>query len=626
MDKTISFTRTPLAILVASTLGGISLNATAEELDTLQVWGTQVTSDNSLLTEEIETKQATHLSGLLRDQAGVDVGGTHSTQQKITIRGLDDSDLNVTTDGVTQNNNIFHHVGNLLIAPDILKKVDIQVGTNSVLSGGLGGSVAFETKDAQELLAPGQRSGARLHTGYASNDSLGSSVTAYSQLTEEVDALVYYSYTDKENPDDGNGTELNKYAGITQNAMLKLGWDVNDKNRLEFKYDKYLDEGYYDLRTNLGSLVNSGLGNSLPADTKYSRQTTLLAHEYDGHDTFVKTTVYNTQLSHERNNDGDPALSEHNGLNSLAETKFENQEVRYGIEFDALEAGKEAAKDNVTKYAIYAEDEIALNSKFFLTPGIRFDSHKVDYTGQFEKTYTEVTYGLAGKYLLTDQWTLKASATTLFEGPAAREAFNASAGTVSSDLKAETGLNSEIGVAFQEQDFIGLDEFGFSVTVFQTDINDAISDRSTMRGMDNAGDYQLTGFEAKLTGRIGDTSARLTYAHSDDDSDELGNEEGDNIVLGVSTMFPEANVSLNWTSMVTLSTWDYSSRSSSFYKKDSFNVHNVSATWNPEQVENLTVTAGIDNIFDKAYASHSSDSTTDYEPGRNIKVSASYTF
>jgi len=34
MDKTISFTRTPLAILVASTLGGISLNATAEELDT----------------------------------------------------------------------------------------------------------------------------------------------------------------------------------------------------------------------------------------------------------------------------------------------------------------------------------------------------------------------------------------------------------------------------------------------------------------------------------------------------------------------------------------------------------------------------------------------------------------
>ena len=214
----------------------------------------------------------------------------------------------------------------------------------------------------------------------------------------------------------------------------------------------------------------------------------------------------------------------------------------------------------------------------------------------------------------------------MFEGPAAREAFNASAGTVSSDLKAETGLNSEIGVAFQEQDFIGLDEFGFSVTVFQTDINDAISDRSTMRGMDNAGDYQLTGFEAKLTGRIGDTSARLTYAHSDDDSDELGNEEGDNIVLGVSTMFPEANVSLNWTSMVTLSTWDYSSRSSSFYKKDSFNVHNVSATWNPEQVENLTVTAGIDNIFDKAYASHSSDSTTDYEPGRNIKVSASYTF
>jgi hemoglobin/transferrin/lactoferrin receptor protein len=63
--------------------------------------------------------------------------------------------------------------------------------------------------------------------------------------------------------------------------------------------------------------------------------------------------------------------------------------------------------------------------------------------------------------------------------------------------------------------------------------------------------------------------------------------------------------------------------------KEGYNVHNIAATWNPEQVAGLTVTAGIDNLFDKAYASHSSDvarGEADLEPGRNIKVSASYVF
>lgn len=626
VDKTISFTRTPLAILVTSTLGGISLHATAEELDTLQVWGTQVTSDNSLLTDDIETKQATHLSGLLRDQAGVDVGGTHTTHQVLNIRGLDDSDLDITTDGVTQSNNIFHHVGNLLIAPDILKSVDIQVGTNSVLTGGLGGGAAFETKDAQELLAPGQKAGARLHTSYNSNDSAGASVTAYSQLTEEVDGLIYLSHTDKNNPEDGNGFELDNNAGTIQNGMVKVGWDVNERHRLEAKYDRYQDEGYYYLRTNFGSAFNSSFTRSAPDDTKYTRETMLVAHEYDGLDTFVKTTVYNTQLAHERGNDGNPAISEHNGIKSLAETALNNHEVRYGFEFDALEAGREdAGKDEVTKFAIYAEDEIALSSKLFVTPGVRFNSHEIDYTGQFSKKFTEVTYGLAGKYLVNDQWTLKASTTTLFEGPAAREAFNAEAGTVSTDIKPETGVNSEIGFSFQQADFAGLDDIGFSTTVFRTEIDDYINDRVTMRGVSNNGTLTIEGFESKLTARLGNTSARLTYAHSDstDGSNIGGKYVGDSIAFGVSTDVPTANLSLSWTSMITL---DFDEGDE---HKEGYNVHNIAATWNPEQVAGLTVTAGIDNLFDKAYASHSSDvarGEADLEPGRNIKVSASYVF
>ncbi|HBW98354.1 MAG TPA: TonB-dependent siderophore receptor, partial [Pseudoalteromonas sp.] len=72
----------------------------------MEVWGTTITND-SLLQDDIERKQANHLSDLLRDQAGIDVGGSHSIVQGINIRGVDDLDLNITVDGISQNNNMF---------------------------------------------------------------------------------------------------------------------------------------------------------------------------------------------------------------------------------------------------------------------------------------------------------------------------------------------------------------------------------------------------------------------------------------------------------------------------------------------------------------------------------------
>jgi len=51
--------------------------------------------------------------------------------------------------------------------------------------------------------------------------------------------------------------------------------------------------------------------------------------------------------------------------------------------------------------------------------------------------------------------------------------------------------------------------------------------------------------------------------------------------------------------------------------------------WLPSQLKALSMTLGIENIFDKTYYSHasySSDTVQDYEAGRNVKLSASYVF
>ncbi len=42
----------------------------------------------SIIADDMSLKQADHMSDLLREIPGVDVGGTHSVNQRITIRGL----------------------------------------------------------------------------------------------------------------------------------------------------------------------------------------------------------------------------------------------------------------------------------------------------------------------------------------------------------------------------------------------------------------------------------------------------------------------------------------------------------------------------------------------------------
>ncbi len=166
------------------------------------------------------------------------MGGTSSINNRIAIRGLEDENLDISIDGAKVSNvNMFHHIGNLLVNPDILKKADIQVGNNSVVNGGLGGSVAFETKDGKDLLQDGKEYGARIQGNYNSNDSLGGSVAAYGKVSDKVDLLLYHHYVDKNEWKDGrvkkfwNGGRCWKYVD-------QVGYDISDTQRITLSYDK----------------------------------------------------------------------------------------------------------------------------------------------------------------------------------------------------------------------------------------------------------------------------------------------------------------------------------------------------------------------------------------------------
>jgi len=650
------FKRKPLAILIcaACALPAVSFAAdeTPENVEVMEVWGTEVSS-NALLGSDIEMKQADHLSDLLRDQAGVDVGGSHSLNQGINIRGVSELDLDITIDGASQSNNVFHHAGNLLINPDIVQAVDIQVGNNSILNSGLGGGVAFETKDAKDLLDSGDRFGARVASGIASNDYYNYSLTLYSQLTEKLDALAYYSAVERNNPEDGSGFEQVGEEGKTENILVKLGWDANQANRLELSYDYYKDAGDYTIKSNMGPDYTGHEGNIRPIE--YTRETITLNHELSLDNTEVRTTLYRNEMNYQSTTDD---VSEGNtivyGAKSVAETQFELANMyhtaRYGIE-GRTEQGEKLVNGEVVQnssgvdstetidaYAVYLEDEIELIDGLFITPGVRYNVHKVDMEASNE-TFTDTLFALKAKYELTQNWTIRASATELFKGPGLTGSYIASESTVNPDLDPETGINYEAAIAYQAQNFIGLDQFGFSFTAFETHLDDTIDDTMTAKSStySNAGDVEVVGFESVMNMRSGNANASLSYSHSDSEytsvtassgyvvGQAVDDEVGDSIALNLGYELPEIGVTLNWTSLFTL---DLDKDVEEDTEKEGYDVHDISATWTPNALKDLHITASIENIFDEYYGSHASHDFgyTDYEPGRNYKLSAAYKF
>ena len=69
--------------------------------------------------EKIEQTQANSLFDLFKKDSSTQVGGAASNTQRIYLRGVESSNLNISLDGAKQGKNIFQHRGNELgVNPD----------------------------------------------------------------------------------------------------------------------------------------------------------------------------------------------------------------------------------------------------------------------------------------------------------------------------------------------------------------------------------------------------------------------------------------------------------------------------------------------------------------------------
>ena len=618
-------------------------------------------------------QQANHLSDFLEVIPGVTVGGTSSVNQRVRVRGLDDTNLKITVDGARQEGALFYHMGDVTIDPDLLKQTEVAVGNNSVTLGNdaLGGAVAFETVDAADLLKPGQKLGAKLNVGYASNnEEVLTSATVFAAPAENVDLLAYYGKRDAESGEDGEGRELFEDSKA-ENILLKAGIAVAEDHHLGASFSRTEKEGIFPFRPDFPSLPDD------PIPQKVNRDTYTIDYSFNPASRLVdlKTNIYQTQTEISRDNS--PNVSPGYDWQAQVKTiggKIENTSVietttgqhkliagaeHYKKQSKMTRDNQSQGSDSAKNTSVYLEDQWKID-KLTLTPGVRYDRYESPEFVAGGKTYDNVVGAFAASYEIAPRTQVFASYTELFNGPDLAQAIfnrNGDGIYVNKDLKPEEGYNSEVGISTTLRNLTTAeDALQLSAKYFKSNIENfqqymRTGSRPGRQGLDcetgaiggscqgmynSAEDYEIKGVELAANYNTSNFGMGIGYSRARSEGSETGNsipsvsggsaDSGDRVMVNLNYA-PSQEVDLGWRSTYVASITDNQGMT-----KPSYDVHDVFMSYMPRQLTGVKATIGVYNIFDETYASHSSrlnidnDAATDFEPGRNIKASLTYQF
>lgn len=237
----------PSVALVFSVTMALTTSARAEPaaaakddvdgLDTINVTATKTEqtpvdsmSGSSVVTRtEIERFQPSTIADMMRNVPGV---ATQESQndpgQSINIRGLQDfGRVNVLIDGARQNFQISGHNANgtFYLEPEFLAQADVVRGpvSNIYGSGAIGGVVAFRTRGAADILAPGQRYGIVQKLGAGTNgQSLLESTSVAARPTDNADAFGQFVYRKRTPYEDGEGQTASDTGSELAGGLMKL--------------------------------------------------------------------------------------------------------------------------------------------------------------------------------------------------------------------------------------------------------------------------------------------------------------------------------------------------------------------------------------------------------------------
>ncbi|CDG22695.1 conserved exported protein of unknown function [Xenorhabdus poinarii G6] len=620
---------------------------------------------------EIKVRQAQSVGEILKNVPGVQAGHPSALGQRFKIRGMDDQFINVTIDGARQEGYHFHHSGSYGIDPEMLKQVDIKVGSNSITydTGAIGGALKFETVDAGDLLSPGQLFGAKGKLNYSSNGSeFQQSLAAYGRLGA-ADLLGYFTHRnmhDSESGRDNRGRDSIPTDGRLFNYLLKAKFNLTDEQYINVSKEHYKNDAVTNHRLNFGNNISLQVNNGKKAKYVIDRNAHNVIYGYApaNNDLIdLKISAYHTEQTSTHMK---PANGSGKGFDSIVETQgikvrntssFDTQklahDLTYGYEYfdtnmrytDVSENKYNSEIEKANASSVYLEDDIQF-ADFHVIPGIRWDHYKYHTINKqkapFERTYAQLSKALGLKYELGASTTLFANYTELFRGPLGKEIAMGLSGH-SNNLQATTGYNLETGlVGSYPSIFAKNDTLIVSGKVFQTHFKNLAT--TLAKGeLNNIPKSRLEGFELATGYKLDNLSLKASYAKVNDKiikgstlfdkGTEFMPSVGDTITVGGSYLFDKSDIEFGWNSRFALAKDSKGVDGGNIVgiHKPGYGVSNMYISWAPKagSFKNTEIQLGIDNIFDKRYNEHSyylKTSPGQDERGRTYKATISYKF
>jgi hemoglobin/transferrin/lactoferrin receptor protein len=652
----------------------------ATELDTVVVVG--ALTDAELDREAIEHTQAATLADLFRSVPSVSVGGGVGIAQKIYVRGLEDSMLNVTVDGAPQRGTLFHHVGRVSIEPELLESVDVQAGAGEATSGfgAIGGAIRFRTRDATDLLRDGENVGGIVKAGWASNDGYRVSTTGFARLHEDIGILASFVHVDNDDYEDGDDVTLRGTGARQRLGFVKLGGDLSDSQRFSASFEIRREDGEFGQRPNWPVLEGQPL---FPVEGE--RRTGVVNYGHELSDAFnIEATGYWTQTTFEQDRYDRwgryGADIDTFGFDLRGRWRMDAHRLTFGVEHrdDKVSSAYLAAPEQWQPWAwdpaigrfqesgqllgVYVQDQWQATEALILSFGARYDDYQLDldtYGGGSDSD--DVSLNAGGSYRLTDALTFNLSWAEAFRGKEIGDAFTLEQRpgrlTLSPTLQPETVDNAEIGLQYERDGFtasavyyemtiddVVLDQLGSGPApqggTYYENVGRFRSDGIELRAGYDAGVFAVDGYYNRYDSRLNDRRIE-GYEHI-----ALGNSMGDNWNLtlrfepsecfgmqaGVSRVESLDNIEVLFRE-ADLGFID----GTRFIDKPGYTVVDVFSWWRPFESQEFELNAGVYNLFDKAYRAHAS--VADYgsipgyemvaglnEPGRNFRITASYRF
>ncbi|RZI86535.1 MAG: TonB-dependent receptor [Rubrivivax sp.] len=632
---------------MAALIAGCCANAQAADveeqaLDPVVVTAKRGQDTNTVVRgKRIELGQATSVRDLFQQTPEVHVSGGQPAAQKLYVRGLSERMLTVTIDGAAQPESAYHHMGQLMIEPELLKRLEVEAGTGAATAGpgALAGALRLTTKSALDLLKPDEKAGGLIKAGYHSaSQATKWSATAFGRMGEQGDLLVSTTRLSGDAYKDGHGNEVPNSGSDADNLFFKAGWRLTNEQRLELSHEQREEEGLWNQRTNLLPAAFNA-----PTRERTRRESTAVNYRHvpggDWIDLSVTAFLNDNQadLGLEKANPDRLGTRSHGVNISNTATLLGMHRLSFGLNhrhdtgYATIETG--ALPDETAEVTgLFIEDSMALAEQWQLTLGTRYDRYGyTDIKAQaFSSSGSSPSASLAFKPI--DTFTLRATHARAMRGVGIIEPYLKQYQDNASHIAPEKARNTEFNATWSP------DNWQVVGTVFRQRIANFIgydANRMNLGNVTARGYSASVGYKAPLwSASLGLSQAKPSLNGApltQDDSLLLGNSDGRTWVAQWDQQLPAWHMQVGWTSRLVEKLTHVPQGSA---PKQGYAVHDAYGQWQPTGRDDFTLTITLKNLFDKFYHEQSSFGYHPRwgavaglpEPGRDIRVSAAWRF